>query len=62
MQKNTIKEISINSALGVINRLVTIILGLVFRKIFITNLGDSLSGLSSLYTNLLKSYYFVYSF
>ena len=54
MQKNTIKEISINSALGVINRLVTIILGLVFRKIFITNLGDSLSGLSSLYTNLLN--------
>lgn len=54
MENNTVCEVSKNSAYGVANRVLTIILGLIFRKIFILYLGESISGLSSLYTNLLN--------
>ena len=54
MNSNTVNEVSKNSFYGIANRVITIILGLIFRKVFISYLGESLSGLSSLYTNLLN--------
>lgn len=48
------KQILWNSIVGVLNRVITVILGIVFRKIFIVYLGESLSGLSSLYMNILN--------
>lgn len=43
-----------NSVTGVLNRIVSLVFGMVFRKIFIMYLGESLSGLTSLYSNILN--------
>ena len=54
MTHDTLNEVSKNSIFGIANRVLAIILGLIFRRIFILYLGENLSGLSSLYTNLLN--------
>lgn len=42
-----------NSFYGLLNRLVILILGMVFRRVLIRNLGDDISGLTGLYQNIL---------
>lgn len=54
MTITTKKMILINSIIGILNRVVILILGMVSRRIFIIYLGESVSGLSSLYTNILS--------
>lgn len=46
--------IVINSLTGILNRIVVILFGMIFRRIFILYLGESISGLSSLYTSILN--------
>jgi len=46
--------IVINSLTGVLNRIIVILFGMIFRRVFILYLGESVSGLSSLYTSILN--------
>lgn len=48
------KKILINSMTGIINKIVLVLLGFWSRKIFIIYLGTELSGLISLFTNIME--------